>query len=141
MNLYVIRHGETKANAQGIYDGNLNEDINETGITQTKQTKELMKDKNCDLIYCSPMLRAKHTCEIINDKNKPVIYDDRLKERTLGKLDGTNLEENNFSKKDLFDYTYKANDKKFEDLQSLFNRVHEFLNEIIEKNKKRVFLL
>lgn len=141
MNLYVIRHGETKSNVQGIYNGNLNEDINETGIAQAKQTKELMKDKDYDLIYCSPMLRAKHTCEIINYKNKPVIYDDRLRERTLGKLDGRNLKENGFSKKDFFDYTYKSNDEKFEDLQTLFNRVHEFLNEIIEKNKEKNILI
>lgn len=50
MKLYAIRHGLTDANVQGIYNGTLNEDINEIGISQAIQTKELMKDSNYDVI-------------------------------------------------------------------------------------------
>lgn len=141
MELYVIRHGQTDANAQGIYNGTLNEDINYTGIEQAEQTKELMKDKHYDIIYCSPMLRAKHTCEIINEKNIPVIYDNRLSERTLGKLDGKNLEKEGFSRNSFYDYNYKSNDETFEDLPTLFKRVHEFLDEVIQKEKDKSILI
>lgn len=141
MKLYAIRHGLTYANVEGIYNGTLDEDINEIGVTQAIQAKELMKDINYDIIYCSPMLRAKHTCEIINDKNITVIYDDRLRERTLGNLDGKNLVNEGFSKKSFFDYNYKSDDEKFEDLPTLFKRVHNFLDEIIKENENKNILI
>ena len=71
--------------------GQVDEDINEEGIEQAKAARETVKNMNFDVIYCSPLLRAKHTCEIVNCNNVPVIYDDRLKERTLGELDGKDL--------------------------------------------------
>lgn len=141
MKLYVIRHGLTDSNIKGIYNGTLDEDINEIGISQAIQTKELMKDNKYDIVYCSPMIRAKHTCDIINDKNIPVIYDARLSERTLGNLDGKILTEEGFSKESFFDYNYKSTDIKFEDLPTLFKRVHNFLDEIIEENKNKNILI
>ena len=141
MKLYAIRHGQTPANSLNIYNGTLNEDINEKGIKQAEETRELMKDKQYDIIFCSPMLRAKHTCEIINEKKIPVIYDERLKERTLGKLDGKNLAEEGFGKELFFDYNYKSEDIEFEDLPTLFKRVHDFLDEIITQNKGKNILV
>ena len=141
MKLYAIRHGQTPANSLNIYNGTLNEDINEKGIKQAEETRELMKDKQYDIIFCSPMLRAKHTCEIINEKKIPVIYDERLKERTLGKLDGKNLAEEGFGRELFFDYNYKSDDEKFEDLPKLFRRVHDFLDETIKENKDKNILI
>lgn len=141
MKLYAIRHGETMANSKGIYNGTLNEDINETGLKQAEETRKLMRDKKYDIIYCSPMIRAKHTCQIINEKHIPVIYDERLRERTLGKLDGKNLAEEGFGKELFYDYNYKSDDKTFEDLPTLFKRVHSFLDEIIKKNKNKNILI
>ena len=141
MKIFAIRHGQTNANAQGIYNGTLDEDINDIGISQAIQTKELMNNNHYDIIYCSPMLRAKHTCKIINEKNIPVIYDNRLRERTLGKLDGKNLENEGFGKNLFFDYNYKLKDENFEDLPTLFKRVHEFLDEIIKKDKDKNILI
>lgn len=142
MKLYVIRHGLTDLNTKGIYNGHLDEDINDIGISQAEQAKEFMKDKDYDVIYCSPMLRAKHTCEIININNIPIIYDNRLKERTLGNLDGKNLKKEGFRKKLFFDYNYnKVKDEIFEDLPTLFKRVHNFLDEMIKNNKNQNILI
>ena len=141
MKLYAIRHGLTDSNMQVIYNGSLDEDINEIGITQAEETRKLMGDREYDVIFCSPMLRAKHTCEIINDRAKLVIYDERLRERTLGRLDGKNLEKEGFSKKIFFDYNYQSDDEVFEDLPTLFKRVHEFLDEVIRNNKDKNILI
>ena len=139
MKLYVIRHGLTDLNIKKIYNGTIDEDINETGISQAKETKKIMKNNKYDIIYCSPMLRTKHTCEIINDKNVPIIYEDRLIERSLGKLDGKNLKEEGFGQKS--DYNYKSADKNFEDLPTFFKRVHLALEEIIKNNKDKDILI
>lgn len=96
MKLYVVRYGLTDFNIQGVYNGLLDEDINKIGIQQSKDLRRIIKSKKYDIVYCSPMLRARHTCDIINDR-RMVVYDKRIVERTLGDLDGKRLEDVGFS--------------------------------------------
>ena len=91
MKLFVMRHGSTRMNKERLYSGQIDEDLIEDGIEDAMRAQDNIKNMNLDVIYCSPLIRAKHTCEIINVNKVPVIYDDRLKERTLGTLDGNNL--------------------------------------------------
>ena len=93
MNLYVIRHGETYANANGLYNGRIDDTLNEKGIIQAKNLISHMENLDVDLIICSPMVRTKKTCEIINVNNIKVIYDDRIIERDPGSLNGKKLSE------------------------------------------------
>ena len=134
MILYVVRHGETKYNKSGIYNGRIDEDINDNGIMQAEKLREEMYNVLYDKVYCSPMIRAKHTCDIINVKGIKPIYDDRLIERTLGKMDGHDIVQNGFSLYDFYNYYYKSDDPMFEDFPTLFKRVHNFLDEIIKEN-------
>ena len=86
MKLYVIRHGRTNNNDEGLFNGRYDEDINETGIHQAELAREAIENYDIDLIICSPMKRTRHTAEIINTKNIPIIYEDRLMERDTGSL-------------------------------------------------------
>lgn len=141
MILYSIRHGKTDMNTQGLFNGRIDEDINEVGISQAEVARDLMKDKKIDLIYCSPMLRTRHTCEIINEKKVPVIYDDRLLERTLGDVDGKNLEKEGITKNMFYNYNYKFNKENYEDIPTIFKRVHSLLDEIVKNDKDKNVLL
>ena len=141
MKIYTIRHGCTNMNKQHLYNGQIDEDINEEGIKGAKEAREKLKDKKFDVIYCSPMIRAKHTCEIININNAPVIYDDRLKERTLGIYDGKNLKEEGIPETAFYDYFYKNNTENFEELPALFKRVHSLLDEIKQKEYNNVLIV
>lgn len=49
------------------------------------------------------MLRTRHTCEIVNTRKIPVKYDERLRERTLGKLDGKVLAKEGFGREKFFE--------------------------------------
>ena len=106
MKIYTIRHGYTNMNKKYLYNGQIDEDINEEGIKEAKNAVEKIKKIKFDIIYCSPMIRAKHTCEIININNIPVIFDNRLKERTLGKLDGISLKEKIITEPEIYNYFY-----------------------------------
>lgn len=88
MKLYTVRHGNTDFNTKNIYNGRIDEDINDTGIIQAEKVALLAKDLPIDLIFCSPLLRTRHTCSIINTKGLPVIYDQRLIERCGGEIEG-----------------------------------------------------
>ena len=55
-------HGQTNSNLNRVYDRmELYEDINENGIKQAEELREKIKEMNFDIIYCSPLLRARHT--------------------------------------------------------------------------------
>lgn len=141
MKIYSIRHGLTDMNMQGLFNGRIDEDINEEGIIQAKKAGEILKNKKIDLIYCSPLLRTRHTCKIINNNNLPVIYDERLLERTLGKIDGKNLEKEGITKEIFYNYNYKFDNTDCEDIPTIFKRVHNLIDEIIENNNDKNVLL
>ena len=87
--IYFVRHGETEFNKNRIFQGHLDIPLNDTGIAQAKQVLEDSKDISFDIIYYSPLSRAKQTAEIINSyHNKKMIADDRLKEIFMGSLQG-----------------------------------------------------
>ena len=73
MKIHLIRHGQVNHNLYGIYS-NVDEDLNETGIRQALTLKEKVNN----IIYSSPLIRAKHTAEIINSAHKQILTDDRL---------------------------------------------------------------
>lgn len=141
MKIYTIRHGYTNMNKQHLFNGQIDEDINEDGIKDAEKAREKLKNIKFDIIYCSPMLRAKHTCEIVNTNNVPVIFDDRLKERTLGNLDGKSLKEEGLTEEEFYSFFYKSNIENFEELPILFKRVHPLLDEIKQKYYDKVLIV
>ena len=141
MNLYILRHGFTMLNKERKYNGQVDEDLLLEGIEQAKEAREELKDMDFDVIYCSPLLRTKHTCDIVNSKHIPVIYDDRIKERTLGRLDGKDLEKEGLPKENFYNYYFKSNIEGFEESPVFYARVHSFINELKEKEYKNVLII
>ena len=64
--LILVRHGQTEMNVQSLYFGKLNPPLNDLGISQAYQAKEKLLDIDYDIIYSSPLERAKQTAEICN---------------------------------------------------------------------------
>lgn len=141
MNLYVMRHGCTRMNKEHLYNGQLDEDLIEEGIEGAKEASKTVKDLKLDVIFCSPLIRAKHTCDIVNCNNVQVIYDNRLKERTLGEVDGKNLESEGISDENFYNYYFKSDIKGFEDIPTLFKRVHSFLDELKKQEYNNVLII
>ena len=141
MRLFVIRHGCTKMNKEHLYNGQIDEDLIEEGIEEAKKVQKTIKKLNLDIIFCSPLLRTKHTCDIINVNKIPVVYDERLKERTLGYLDGKNFIEEGLTEEQFYNYFYESNIENFEDYKALFRRVHSFINELKKKDYENVLIV
>ena len=82
--IYFIRHGETAYNREGRVQGHLDIPLNEKGIFQAEKASDEFKDVEIDLIYCSPLKRARSTAEIINKfHNVEIVIDDRLIELNM----------------------------------------------------------
>ncbi len=61
--IYLLRHGETDANAKGICAGVTEYSLNERGISQAKETNAFLleKTKRFNRVFCSPSDRALQT--------------------------------------------------------------------------------
>lgn len=90
--------------------------------------KEQIKNIDYDIIYSSPLIRAKHTAEIINVKNKKIIIDNRLEERNPGSLSGKSLEVTN--REEYWNYYSKIRYGTVEYIVSFFDRISDFLDDL-----------
>jgi len=89
MQLFLIRHGETDWNKEERIQGNIDTPLNERGIAQAKLLAERLVLENLEMIYASPLARARTTAEHIAQKASiPLQLDERLKEKALGELEG-----------------------------------------------------
>ncbi len=65
MLLYIIRHGESEANAGGYHSGQSCVHLTERGRKQAAKTREFVKNIDFDELYVSDVLRTQETAEII----------------------------------------------------------------------------
>jgi broad specificity phosphatase PhoE len=95
MYLLLIRHGETAWNLEGRIQGRLDPPLNSRGIDQSEKLAErLMLEEQIDVLYSSPLARARRTADIIGSKCERVpVLDNRLVERSAGKVEGMTLAE------------------------------------------------
>lgn len=91
---YIIRHGETDWNAQGILQGNIDNPLNEKGIQQAKEAANMLKRIHFDAIFSSELLRSRQTADIIALERKMEVITSRLlRERGFGILEGKDKSE------------------------------------------------
>ena len=67
MHLYVIRHGQTTGDVEDRYGGSYDDHLTPLGISQAKTMAESMLDKNIEIIFVSPLIRAQETAKILHD--------------------------------------------------------------------------
>ena len=91
--LILVRHGQTEMNAQKLYFGKLDPPLNDLGISQAYQTKEKLLDIDYDIIYSSPLERAKQTAKICNYLDKDINYNSKLEEINFGIFEGLTFKE------------------------------------------------
>ena len=132
--IYFIRHGETEYNREGRVQGHLDIPLNEKGLRQAAEAREVCKDKKIDVIYCSPLERAMLTAQIINEVHGvEVVIDDRLIELHMGSVQGKTIKDCTEQEiKYAFDYPEKNGG---ESLPDFFKRVGEAYKDIESLNK------
>lgn len=137
-----MRHGQTDRNKEKRLSCGNEAKLNKTGIEQAKCAGEILKNIDYDLIICSPYQRTRLTAEIANTKMVPVIFDNHLREREAGVLDGKYFSE--FTKDeiaDFFNYHKNVNYENAENIKDFCRRVWDFLDEIRLKYKDKTILL
>lgn len=145
MKVYVIRHGQTDWNLSKKTQGKTDIELNETGIEQARKAKEEINKCNIDLIYCSPLKRARKTAEIVNeDKKCKIIYNKALEERGYGDFERKTkdeIKEMIESWEKIHNYTENSNERNIEPIKDVCARVWNFLDEIKNKEQEKDILI
>lgn len=142
---FVLRHAEADSNVLRIVScapEKFDIKLTPRGEKQAKRLALLLKLKKIDLIYSSPIRRAKDTAEIIAESlGLPILYDNRLTEYNVGIFNGRPIEEF---------YKFIGNESnKFskipdggESLNSVRARMMSFIQELDEKYQgKRILIV
>ncbi len=91
--LWLVRHGETDWNRQGLYQGQADIPLNETGLAQARETAAALARarQKFAAIYASPLMRARQTAEEgARRLGLEVRIEDRLREIHQGEWQGRN---------------------------------------------------
>lgn len=92
--IYLIRHGETDYNKQGIVQGRgVNTDLNETGRAQATSFYKKYKDVPFDKIYTSTLKRTHQTVARFIEKDIPWLQFAGLDEMAWGIYEGRFMDE------------------------------------------------
>lgn len=87
--IYLVRHGQTDWNKQGLYQGHTNVPLNKLGLKQAKAVAEVLKPIHFDSIIASDLDRARITAEYIYEgRNVAFKTDKRLQEINFGEWEG-----------------------------------------------------
>jgi broad specificity phosphatase PhoE len=93
--IYLCRHGQSKANAKGILAGHMDSPLNNIGRLQAKELAKLAKSAELrfDHVYVSPLSRAAKTAKIIAEATnspEPQVMKELI-ERDFGILTGKSV--------------------------------------------------
>ena len=137
--IYVVRHGKTDWNKEHKTMGRIDIPLNEEGRKQAYITSEKIGDANIDLIICSPLERAKETARIINTERKlPMLFDDRIMERSLGDLEGKSYTPDNDR---LWDININTDEYNVETMEKFKERVYGFIEYLLHEYEDKDILV
>lgn len=142
MKIFITRHGETEYSLNNIVCGSTDSVLTDKGREQARRLADNIKDCNMriDVIYTSPLVRARETAEIISKANSvPIIVDKRLREQNCGFYEGK-VKRNDAAFNDAiihFANRLKGGDSALQ----LAQRVYNFLDEICASDEDRAPLI
>lgn len=146
--LYVVRHGETSTNKELRINGAITDQpLNENGIAQAENLKNIINISKFDAIYSSPLRRALKTAEILNQGFHNINKDSRLVETNYGSWDGIKLEPAKKKHPDAIDEHNLVTDKYVnyaengETYEHVYLRISEFMSDMTNLGNKKVLVV
>jgi 2,3-bisphosphoglycerate-dependent phosphoglycerate mutase len=92
--LVLVRHGESKWNELGLWQGWTDIELNDKGVIQAQEAGRTLTDIKFDYAYSSPLVRASKTLDeilqVLEQTNLMVIKDKALTEKHYGIYTGKN---------------------------------------------------
>jgi broad specificity phosphatase PhoE len=87
--LYLIRHGETASNRDGLGQGRADHPLTEAGLLQAGALAQRFDQHPVDLVVSSPLLRARGVAEVIAARSGCLVeLSEQLHEMDIGETEG-----------------------------------------------------
>ena len=148
--IYIVRHGETEHNINGIAQGHTDSPLTPDGIKQAEDLALIFKDINFDAVFSSDLYRAYRTAEIVTSGKKSINKSELLRERNYGKYDGGPsrlFKEENLEMFELLKTLPRKEKRKvkfaegIESDEEIINRLIAFINETVTGEEKKTLLI
>lgn len=144
MKIYLIRHGQTTSDIEDRYGGSYDDHLTEKGREQLKATAQKLVGKDIEVIFSSPLIRARESAEIIAQAiGTPVEIVDGLQERHYGVLSGLTKEEARQKYPDAVEShkDYSQTDPGGESYGDFYRRAVDAFKGILAKNHATVAIV
>jgi broad specificity phosphatase PhoE len=140
--IILIRHGETDWNIEGRYQGQADPPLNSNGMHQAQVLVTMLQDINLELLFSSPLRRAKQTAKLISEQLAiPLLEDSRLMEIHQGDWQARLRADIQALYPDLFlaweTNPWGVNPPGGENLSSVQSRVYAAVDDIIDTNPQK----
>jgi len=142
--IYLFRHGQTYFNEKHIFTGWKDSELTPRGINQAKIIGKKLKNKRIDVAFQTRLSRSKDTLKEVL-KHHPecfaIIQDDRMIERSYGKLQGVShksfIEKYGKKKFDIYHRSYKTAPPGGESIKMVEKRVLSFIHDLLKFVKEK----
>ena len=132
-----IRHGESTANANGVYAGHLDVGLTTRGQMQAVLAAVQVKQDSVDAIYASPLQRTRHTAQFVAEHTSGhLLTHNDLIERKLGVFEGKP-----YSKEAMAALNSDASIHQVESLPDLFARAQRVLHWLENNRHSHIVLV
>ena len=146
MKLWLVRHGQSQANVDGLYSGISETPLTEPGIVQAQAVGNLLNHVEFEKVLCSELGRAQQTMQLILQQRRvPVITEPRLNEMNFG--DWEMCHHRDLQRTDAKNYAAWCEDwqnvvpKNGEGFQRFAKRVSEFAASLSSQPKEENLLI
>ncbi|TET48277.1 MAG: histidine phosphatase family protein [Dehalococcoidia bacterium] len=144
--IILARHGETEWNVAEVFRGQIDIDLNETGVKQAELLSGYLSTSAIAAVYSSPLKRALKTAEIIAQPHKlKVDVEPDLIDFNFGKWQGLSHQEVKEKYRDLY-ATWITHPEQVrmpdgEALEDVSKRVIRVRNKVIENHRGTVVIV
>lgn len=147
MKLYIMRHGETDWNKQGLIQGSADIPLNEYGIALAELTRDGLAAEGIrfDKIFTSPYQRAVQTAQIIAEPSGVEVQPAKaIQEMSFGAYEGIKIRELRTNpayreiNKCFDDPVHYVPEGEAESYEEVFARIRGFLDQTILDRKSVV---
>ncbi len=138
-NIYIVRHGETRWNAEGRIQGHTDIELTEWGREQARATARRLAGISLSAAYCSDMARTRETAlTILGERETPLYPVQELREYNKGVFEGLTPQEYQDRYPDLYQASL-VNDPDFaptggETIRQCQARLSGFIRMVREKH-------
>lgn len=141
--IYLFRHGGTKYNEKKIFTGWKDSKLSPLGLKHAKILAQKLKNKKIEVAFRTRLSRSKKTLKEVlkyHPECKIVIEDDRMIERSYGKLQGMShkkfIEKYGKKKFDIYHRSYDVAPPGGESIKMVEKRVISFIKDLLEFVKR-----